>query len=76
MVDIEGDSALCTANVLGFHKLSNRLGSPVRTIGGTYRFELHRTAGVWKIHSWTFTLSWADGNPGIMAIAEAARAGG
>lgn len=72
LVTIEGASAVCTANVLGFHKLSNPLGSPMRSIGGTYRFELNRTAGVWKIHSWTFTVSWADGNHGIMAIAEAA----
>lgn len=72
LVKVEGDSAICTANVLGFHKLSNRLGSSMRSIGGTYRFELSRAAGVWKIHSWTFFLSWADGNHGIMAIAEAA----
>jgi len=72
LVTIDGASAICTANVLGFHKLSNRLGSPMRSVGGAYRFELNRTTDVWKIHSWTFTLSWADGNPGIMVIAEAA----
>lgn len=74
LASVEGDRAVCTANVLGFHKLANRLGSPMRTVGGTYRFELQRTSKGWQIDSWTFTLSWADGHPGIMAIAETAAA--
>lgn len=73
LVTIENASAICTANVLSFLKLSNPHGSPLRSIGGTCRFELNRIAGAWKIHSWVFTQSWADGNHGIMALAAAAK---
>lgn len=73
LVDVDGHRAVCTTNVLGFHRLANPHGAPMRTVGGTYRFELIHTADGWKISDWTFTLSWADGNTGIMAVAEAAR---
>ena len=71
LVRVDGESAVCTANVLGFHRLSNPFGSPMRVIGGIYRFELDRTVDRWTIRSWTFDLSWADGNQGIMALAAA-----
>lgn len=70
LVTVNGNTAVCTANVLGFHKLANPLGSAMRTIGGYYRFELEEGTGGWKIRHWQFNLSWADGNHGIMAIVE------
>lgn len=70
------EKPVCTANVIGVHTLASALGSPMRTVGGFYSFGLSRSAGGWKINRPTFTLSWADGNFGILALAEspAARA--
>ncbi|WP_251016415.1 nuclear transport factor 2 family protein [Streptomyces sp. ISL-99] len=45
LVDIEGDTAVCTAAFQATHRLATPHGSPLWTLGGTYRFGLVRTAG-------------------------------
>lgn len=77
LVDVDGDDARATANVLGVHRLPNPHGSPLWTVGGTYDLRLVRTAAGWRIRAITQGLSWVDGNQQILfraARAEAAEA--
>lgn len=73
LVDIDGDSAVCTAAFQATHRLANPHGSPLWTLGGTYRFGLVRTGGGWRIASVVMTATWADGNQNLPALAAASR---
>nr|WP_185035135.1 nuclear transport factor 2 family protein [Actinomadura coerulea] len=73
LVTIEGDTAVCTASFQATHRLANPFGSPLWTLGGTYRFDLVRAGGGWRIGGVVMTATWADGNRELMApAAEAA----
>jgi hypothetical protein len=77
LVDVTGDEAGATANVLGVHRLANPHGSPLWTLGGTYEFGLTRTADGWRINAITNRISWVDGNQQVLfraAMAAAAKA--
>jgi hypothetical protein len=66
LVEVSGDEARATANVLGVHRLPNPHGSPLWTVGGTYDFGLVRTAAGWRIRAITQGLSWVEGNQQVL----------
>lgn len=66
LVDIDGDRATATANVVGVHRLTNPHGSPLWTVGGTYELGLTRTEHGWRINAITQRLSWVDGNQQVL----------
>ncbi|WP_196439900.1 nuclear transport factor 2 family protein [Planomonospora sp. ID67723] len=69
LVTTDGDTAVCTASFQATHRLADPYGSPLWTLGGTYRFDLVRTAAGWKIAGVVMTWTWADGNRNLMAAA-------
>jgi hypothetical protein len=68
LVTVDGDNAVCTANFQATHSLANPHGSPLWTLGGTYRFDLVR-AGGWRISGVVMTVKWADGNKNVLTLA-------
>lgn len=66
LVDIDGDNASATANVIGVHRLVNPHGSPLWTVGGTYDFQLVRTAEGWRIRAITQRITWVEGNQQVL----------
>ena len=71
LVDVDGDTATATANVVGVHRLPNPHGGPLWTVGGTYEFGLTRTAGGWRIRAITQGITWVDGNQQVLFRAAA-----
>ncbi|MEV0663137.1 nuclear transport factor 2 family protein [Actinomadura luteofluorescens] len=69
LVTVEDDTAVCTASFQATHRLANPFGAPLWTLGGTYRFDLVRADGDWKISGVVMTATWADGNRELMALA-------
>ncbi|WP_231328943.1 nuclear transport factor 2 family protein [Actinomadura graeca] len=72
LVEVTGDTAVCTASFQATHRLENRFGSPLWTLGGTYRFDLVRE-GDWKIGGLVMTATWADGNQQLATLAAEGR---
>jgi hypothetical protein len=66
LVDLDGDEARATANVVGVHRLVNAHGSPLWTVGGTYDFRLARTDHGWRIRAITQGITWVDGNQQVL----------
>ncbi|MCA1655291.1 MAG: nuclear transport factor 2 family protein [Pseudonocardiaceae bacterium] len=66
LVDLEGDTARATANVVGVHRLTNPHGSPLWTVGGTYDFRLTRTGAGWRIRAITQGITWVEGNQQVL----------
>ncbi|MBV8932870.1 MAG: nuclear transport factor 2 family protein [Kutzneria sp.] len=73
LVTIDGDSAVCTASFQATHRLANPFGSPLWTLGGTYRVDLVRAETGWRISGVVMTATWADGNKDLMSIAAGAQ---
>jgi hypothetical protein len=73
LVELGGDEAGASANVVGHHRLANPHGDLLWTVGGTYAFRLVR-AGGWRIRAITMKITWARGNQHVLALA-LARAG-
>jgi ketosteroid isomerase-like protein len=71
LVTVDGDTAVCTAAFQATHRLANPFGSPLWKLGGTYRFELTRTAGGWRIAGLVMTATWGEGNKDLFALAAA-----
>ncbi|HEX2315432.1 MAG TPA: nuclear transport factor 2 family protein [Thermomonospora sp.] len=71
LVTVDGDTAVCTAAFQATHRLANPFGSPLWTLGGTYRFDLVRSGGEWRISGVVMTATWADGNKELMGLAAA-----
>lgn len=69
LVTVDGDTALCTASFQATHRLTDPFGPSLWTLGGTYRFDLIRSDGAWKIGAVVMTATWADGNRNLMALA-------
>ncbi|MFI6742322.1 nuclear transport factor 2 family protein [Nonomuraea sp. NPDC050451] len=69
LVTVDGDTALCTASFQATHRLTDPFGSPLWTLGGTYRFDLVRSDGAWKIAAVVMSATWADGNRNLMSLA-------
>jgi SnoaL-like domain len=70
VVSVEGDEARAAAHVVGTHVLDGDLGSPW-VVGGTYRFELRRVAGRWRIAAVTLDTRWQTGDGAILERAAA-----
>ncbi|WP_067812746.1 nuclear transport factor 2 family protein [Actinomadura kijaniata] len=71
LVTLDGDAAVCTASFQATHRLADPFGAPLWTLGGTYRFDLVRVGGAWRISGVVMTAAWADGNKELMALAAA-----
>ncbi|MFI6903527.1 nuclear transport factor 2 family protein [Nonomuraea sp. NPDC050394] len=69
LVIVDDDSAICTASFQATHRLANPFGSPLWTLGGTYRFDLVRSGHAWKISGVVMTATWADGNKDLLSLA-------
>ncbi|MET9515106.1 nuclear transport factor 2 family protein [Streptomyces sp. NPDC002994] len=67
------DTAVCTAAFQATHRLATPHGSPLWTLGGTYRFDLVRTAKGWRISGVVMTATWADGNQHLPTLAATPR---
>jgi hypothetical protein len=73
LVTLSGETAVCTAAFQATHRLANPFGGPLWTLGGTYRFDLRRTDGIWRITGVVMTATWADGNKDLLALAATSR---
>ncbi|MFF8287837.1 nuclear transport factor 2 family protein [Streptomyces sp. NPDC016309] len=69
LVDLDGDTAVCTAMFQATHRLPNEHGGPLWTLGGHYRFALVRTDSGWRISDIVMTATWADGNQQLLTMA-------
>jgi hypothetical protein len=61
-VDVDGDSATCTAYCLVQHYFPDASGDCTWTLGGHYDFELVRTEAGWRIGAVEMSALWAEGN--------------
>jgi hypothetical protein len=75
VISLDGDQATCAANMQGTHVLANHSGSPMWTVGGRHDYQFQRTSEGWRIAGITFTIQWATGNQGIVALALAGEQG-
>ncbi|WP_432543691.1 nuclear transport factor 2 family protein [Kineococcus sp. SYSU DK002] len=66
LVDLDGDRARVTANVLAHLRREGTLGSPVWHNGGHYDVRLRRAADGWRIHALRAEVSWAEGNSAVL----------
>ncbi|MEU2031085.1 nuclear transport factor 2 family protein [Nocardia amamiensis] len=66
LVTIDGDRAVCTASFQATHRRSEAFGASLWTLGGTYRFDLVRSGGDWRISGVVMTAVWGDGNRGLL----------
>ncbi|GAA2322489.1 nuclear transport factor 2 family protein [Nonomuraea roseoviolacea subsp. roseoviolacea] len=73
LVTVDGATAVCTASFQATHRLTDPFGSQLWTLGGTYRFDLVRSDGAWKIGAVVMTATWADGNRNLMSLAAGGR---
>jgi hypothetical protein len=69
LVTLADDTAECTASFQATHRLADPFGAPLWTLGGTYRFDLVRVGGEWKIGGVLMKAVWADGNKELMTLA-------
>jgi hypothetical protein len=75
VIEADGDAARAAAHVIGTHVLAGDPGSPW-VVGGTYRFELRRAGGGWRIAALTLDTRWQTGDGALLqrAAAQAGRA--
>jgi hypothetical protein len=66
LVDIDADSAICTASFQATHRKAEAFGASLWTLGGSYRFDLVRVEGAWRIRGVAMTAVWGDGNRGLL----------
>jgi hypothetical protein len=72
VVKLDGDQAICTANMQGTHVFANPAGGSMWQVMGNHEYQLTRTKQGWRISGITFNIQWATGNQGILALAMAA----
>jgi hypothetical protein len=72
VVNVDGDRATCTANMLGTHVLVNPSGGSMWQVGGHHNYQLTRTPDGWRIAGITFIIQWATGNQNILTLSMAA----
>ena len=66
LVELDGDQARATANVLAHLRREGTLGSSVWHNGGHYDLRLQRTPAGWRIEALTANVSWAEGNSAVL----------
>jgi len=71
VIDLDGDRATGSANMVGTHILANTSGDPVWTVGGRHDYRYERTPAGWRIAAVTFTVQWGTGNMNIVNLAMA-----
>ncbi|MEV6873173.1 nuclear transport factor 2 family protein [Amycolatopsis sp. NPDC051128] len=69
VIELSGDTAKCTANLVAAHHLPNDSGAPDWTLGGRYEFALERAEDRWLITAVVLFPLWATGNRTIMQLA-------
>ncbi|MDI2126810.1 nuclear transport factor 2 family protein [Yinghuangia seranimata] len=74
LVSVDGDQGELTAAFQATHRLANPFGSPLWTLGGTYRVGVVRVADTWRVDRLVMTATWADGNKDLLALATASAA--
>lgn len=76
IVDVDGRSAVATAQFQATHTLTTDTGTDHWTLGGHYAFSLTAGAdGTWRIAALTMTPTWSTGDDGLLAHAAHARRG-
>jgi hypothetical protein len=73
LVELAGDTAVCTAMFQATHRLPNDLGDPHWTLGGRYRFDVVRAGAQWKISGIVMTRLWSAGNRHVIVLSEEAQ---
>jgi hypothetical protein len=68
-VTIDGDEAICAANVQATHVLANPRGGELWTVGGRYDFCFTRTPAGWRIRAVKLSVQWVTGNQHIIQLA-------
>ncbi len=71
VITLDGDRAICRANMQGTHVLANPSGGSTWQVGGNHVYQLTRTSHGWRISGITFNIQWATGNQNILALAMA-----
>lgn len=71
IVDLAGDRATATSYFQAQHVFVSDNGSNTYIVAGTYRDELVRGGGTWRIAKRTLTPTWRDGNANVFAEAAA-----
>jgi len=66
LVEVDGDTATCTAQFFAQHIAARPMGDPTLVIAGHYRFGLIRSYSGWRIGSLAITKTWTDGNFAVM----------
>ncbi len=69
IVDVDGETAMCTMYMQAVHFLDNDQGDHVFTLGGYYRDSLVKRNGRWLIAGVCLTVLWSTGNRHIMTLA-------
>lgn len=67
LVDLDGDSATATVNILTWLRREAAPDGPMWSNGAAGEIQLRRTAGRWLICAVTVKPAWAEGNPGVLA---------
>jgi hypothetical protein len=71
LVDIDGDTAVCTANFHAQHVTAVAHGDHKMVLSGHYRFGLVRTGDGWQINSVVMTPTWSTGNLAVLGLSGA-----
>jgi ketosteroid isomerase-like protein len=71
LVEIDGDTAVCTANFHAQHVTAVAHGDQNMVLSGHYRFGLVRTGGGWRINSVVMTPTWSTGNLAVLGLSGA-----
>lgn len=66
LVELRGDEASASANILAWLRRDAAQGAPLWHNGGTWHLGLRRTAAGWRITSLTAQATWIDGNLGVL----------
>jgi SnoaL-like domain len=64
--EIDGEQATAVTNLVAVHRRVNATGDSLWTVGGSYRFDLRRTAGRWVIEGLSLRVAWVDGNQAVI----------
>ncbi|HEU5158514.1 MAG TPA: nuclear transport factor 2 family protein [Streptosporangiaceae bacterium] len=68
LVDVDGDSAVCTAQFHAHHVAAVAHGDQTMILSGHYRFGLVRAGDGWQINSLVMTPTWSTGNLAVLGI--------